>query len=139
MARTIVLNFGHIQGKQLFANQEGREHEVIKTLCCIKTLVSWNSEKVGRVCRERCGGGTYLLVNRIGLGVGGAHSGMTAEGDNSVLMQKVVKDILQHTREGIHVVPTVAEATKAHLAATSDITQFVALKNLIYMKEAVEI
>ena len=86
IARTIVLNFGHIQGKALFANPEDREHEVIKTLCCIKTFVSWNSEKVGRVTRERCGGGTYLLVNKIGLGVGGAHSGMTAEGDNSVLM-----------------------------------------------------
>lgn len=97
IARTIVLNFGHIAGKNLFANQEDREHEVIKTLCCIKTLISWNAEKVARVCRERCGGGTYLLVNRVGLGVGGAHSGMTAEGDNSVLMQKVVKDILAHT------------------------------------------
>lgn len=97
VARTIVLNLGHIEGKKLFANPEDREHELIKTLCCIKTLISWNAEKVARVCRERCGGGTYLLVNRVALGVGGAHSGMTAEGDNSVLMQKVVKDILSHT------------------------------------------
>jgi acyl-CoA oxidase len=57
-------------------------------------MCSWNTEKVGRVCRERCGGGTYLLINRVGLVIGSGHSGMTAEGDNSVLMQKVVKDIL---------------------------------------------
>jgi len=102
-------------------------------------MVSWNAEKVGRICRERCGGGTYLLVNRVGLGIGGAHSGMTAEGDNSVLMQKVVKDILAHTQEGLHILPSVSEATKAHLAVTDDITEFVALKNLIYLKEAIEI
>ena len=80
-----------------------------------------------------------MLVNRVGLGVGGAHSGMTAEGDNSVLMQKVVKDILAHTQEGLHVLPPVSEAAKAHLATTNDITEFVALKNLIYLKEGVEI
>jgi acyl-CoA oxidase len=86
IARSIVLNFGHIEGKRLFANHVDREHEVIKTLCCIKTLVTWNGEKVARICRERCGGGSFLIINRIGVGVGGAHSGMTAEGDNSVLM-----------------------------------------------------
>ena len=81
-----MYNFGHNAGKQLFANPAGREHEVIKTLCCIKTLVTWHGEKMSRICRERCGGGSFLLVNRIGLGIGGGHSGMTAEGDNSVLM-----------------------------------------------------
>jgi len=86
LARTIVLNLGHIRSKNLFADHEGREHEVIKTLCVTKTMISWHSEVVARICRERCGGGTYLLVNRVGLGVSGAHSGMTAEGDNSVLM-----------------------------------------------------
>jgi len=60
LARTFVLNFGHIQGKKLFANQAGKEHAIIKTLCVIKTFVSWHQEKVGRICRERCGGGSYL-------------------------------------------------------------------------------
>ena len=102
IARTIVLNFGHNVGKNLFTNQKDNEHAIIKTLCVIKTFVTWNCEKVSRICRERCGGGSYLVCNVIPEGISGAHSGMTAEGDNSVLMQKVVKDVLSHTQEGIH-------------------------------------
>merc|ERR1711981_199415 len=34
----------------------------------------------------------YLSVNRFGGLLGSAHAGMTAEGDNSVLMQKVAKE-----------------------------------------------
>ena len=40
-------------------------------------------------CRERCGGQGYLSVNKFGAILGFAHAGMTAEGDNRVLMQKV--------------------------------------------------
>ena len=36
----------------------------------------------------------YLSVNRFGEFFGSAHAGMTAEGDNSVLMQKVAKEHL---------------------------------------------
>ena len=38
---------------------------------------------------ERCGGQGYLLVNRVGEALAFAHAGMTAEGDNRVLTQKV--------------------------------------------------
>jgi acyl-CoA oxidase len=94
LARTIVLSFGHIAAKRLFANPTGQEHAVVKTCCAVKALVTWNSEKACRVARERCGGATYLELNLAGPAVFGAHSGATAEGDNKVLMQKVVKDIL---------------------------------------------
>ena len=94
LARTIVLSFGHIAAKKLFADPTGQEHAVIKTCCAVKALVTWNSEKVSRISRERCGGATYLELNLAGPAVFGAHSGATAEGDNKVLMQKVVKDIL---------------------------------------------
>ena len=47
-------------------------------------------------CRERCGGQGYLSVNRFGAILGFAHAGMTAEGDNRVLMQKV-KHFYRHT------------------------------------------
>lgn len=36
----------------------------------------------------------YLSCNRFGTFIGLAHAGMTAEGDNSVLMQKVAKERL---------------------------------------------
>lgn len=102
LARTIVLNFGHNAAKQLFANQEGREEEIIKTMCVVKAMICWHCELTGRTARERCGGASYLSYNHIGLAIACSHSGMTAEGDNSVLMQKVVKDILSHHRKGKH-------------------------------------
>ena len=66
LARTIILNFGLNTGKQLFANQEGRKHEIIKTLCVIKAMITWNSEKASRICRERGGGATFLQYQQVG-------------------------------------------------------------------------
>lgn len=57
-------------------------------------MAGWNLRALSDVCRERCGGGSFLSHSLIPLGIESAHSGMTAEGDNRVLMQKVVKDIL---------------------------------------------
>lgn len=94
IAKTMVINCGINSAKKLFANPKGREHEIIKTLCAVKAMSSWHSADVGTVCRERCGGAAYLTYNLISLSITAGHSGMTAEGDNSVLMQKVVKDIL---------------------------------------------
>jgi len=86
LARTVVLNLGHCHAKNLFVDPSGREHEQIKTFCVIKCLVTWNAEVSSRICRERLGGGSYLSSAVINEGVVGAHSGMTAEGDNRVLM-----------------------------------------------------
>ena len=47
-------------------------------------------QETATTCRERCGGQGYLSVNRFGQIIGFAHAGMTAEGDNKVLMQKVI-------------------------------------------------
>ena len=44
--------------------------------------------------RERCGGQGFLAANMFGDAIVGAHAAMTAEGDNRVLMIKVVKDML---------------------------------------------
>ena len=56
----------------------------------IKTLISWNAERVGSICRERAGGQGYVAINIFGSVIGFAHSGITAEGDNCVLMQKAI-------------------------------------------------
>jgi hypothetical protein len=63
----------------------------------------WKQE-TATTCRERCGGQGYLSVNKFGAILGFAHAGMTAEGDNRVLMQKVAKEYLAtlnqpHVRE----------------------------------------
>ena len=51
-------------------------------------------QDVVTVCRERCGGQGYLSCNKFGHYLGLAHAACTAEGDNSVLMQKVAKEYL---------------------------------------------
>jgi len=67
---------------------------MIINCCALKPIVTWHSNQVANICRERCGGQGYLSCNRFGEAIGGAHAGMTAEGDNSVLMQKVAKELL---------------------------------------------
>ncbi|KAF8933504.1 hypothetical protein BGZ58_006291 [Dissophora ornata] len=97
-AQTVCLNVGlnyckkRWSASSLKAFQQQRPaddaEEVIRLCCVIKPLVTWNAERVATTCRERCGGQGYLSVNRFGEMIGYAHAGMTAEGDNSVLMQK---------------------------------------------------
>ncbi|KAF9996304.1 hypothetical protein BGZ79_009969 [Entomortierella chlamydospora] len=103
-AQTVCLNVGLNYCKErwsassLKAFQQQRPaddaHEVVRLCCVIKPLITWNAERVATTCRERCGGQGYLSVNRFGDMIGFAHAGMTAEGDNSVLMQKVTKERL---------------------------------------------
>ena len=97
LARTIVLNLGYNKAKDLFENPTGKENTQIRAFCSAKTLITWHLEEMATICRERTGGGSFLLASGIPDGVLSSHSGMTAEGDNRVLMQKVVKDILSDT------------------------------------------
>ena len=94
LARTLVLNLGYNKAKDLFVNPAGKENTCIRSFCATKTLITWHLQEMATVCRERTGGGSFLLSSAIPEGVISSHSGMTAEGDNRVLMQKVVKDIL---------------------------------------------
>merc|ERR1712223_1508480 len=90
-AQTFALN--KVKRKWAFQPADGSKHMEVVTMCCaIKPMVAWHLNKVGVVGRERCGGQGYLSVNRFGGLLGSAHAGMTAEGDNSVLMQKVAKE-----------------------------------------------
>jgi acyl-CoA oxidase len=97
LATTIALTFGLTKVKNAWANQpkDGTEHlNVVRMCCAIKPYSSWHLGSVVTTTRERCGGQGYLSASRIGTYFGSAHAGQTAEGDNSVLMQKVAKEHL---------------------------------------------
>ena len=94
LTRTIVLGFGLDHTKRNWNGEEGNPENVVPAVCALKPLCSWNLERVASITRERCGGAGYLSCSRFGTFIGLAHAAMTAEGDNSVLMQKVAKERL---------------------------------------------
>jgi len=97
LATTIALTFGLTKVKNAWAKGTGnpKEHlNVVRMCCAIKPYSSWHLGHVVTTARERCGGQGYLSASRIGTYFGSAHAGQTAEGDNSVLMQKVAKEHL---------------------------------------------
>ena len=95
LASSFAYTFGLnvVKRKWAFQPTDGSEHMDVVCMCCaIKPMTAWHLNKTAVTCRERCGGQGYLSVNRFGSAIGSAHAGMTAEGDNSVLMQKVTKE-----------------------------------------------
>lgn len=91
LVKTYALNFALNKTKNLYAE---KDPDAIIPVCAMKAMITWHAERVASVARERCGGQGYLACNRLGDGIMGAHAGITAEGDNSVLMQKVAKELL---------------------------------------------
>jgi len=95
LARTVALNIALDRVKVVWSGFSGRQDNLVPSVCVIKPMVSWHLERVANITRERCGGQGFLSCNRFGTFIGLAHAAMTAEGDNSVLMQKVCKERME--------------------------------------------
>jgi acyl-CoA oxidase len=97
LAQTYAYNFALNLAKDKYAAEnktKEQELEVLLLCCAMKTQLSWHAENTATTCRERCGGQGFLAANRLGEGIVGGHAGITAEGDNRVLMQKIAKELL---------------------------------------------
>lgn len=133
LAQAVSHNIGLNYIKDMYSNPTTINEDNVRFCCVIKPLVSWLAEKVGSVCRERCGGQGYLSVNRIGSIVGFSHAGMTAEGDNCVLMQKVAKELLSDLQSGKISLPTMKRTQAALLNA--NLADIEVLRDLLVARE----
>lgn len=111
LARTYALSMGMNYVKAFWADPKSDPEDVVRKVCVIKPLVTWHAERTGTICRERCGGQGYLAASRLAGTITFAHAGITAEGDNSVLMQKVAKELLAGVEAGKVNLPTGAAAS----------------------------
>ena len=123
LAQVYATNCGLSWVKDRYAaNQGGLDHQEVVILCCvIKPLISWLTRDVGNTCRERCGGQGYLAVNRLGEVIGFAHAASTAEGDNSVLMQKVTKESMALRERGHFLPPPLSAGRSASSLASASV------------------
>jgi acyl-CoA oxidase len=90
--------------------EQGRD---IGTLAAgLKSLGTWQAIETLQHCRESCGGQGYLSANRIDALRTDADVFATFEGDNTVLLQLVAKDLLRARLRGFqeHPVRSVARA-----------------------------
>jgi hypothetical protein len=126
---------GHNRAKDLFANPKGHENEQVRIFCADKCMMGWNIQDIGNICRERCGGGSFLSHSVIPEGISSSHSAMTAEGDNRVLMQKVVKDIFTDMQKKQHKMPKLTMCPVKQIPGLKSIANLEVLTNLIYHKE----
>ena len=139
IARAVALNIGFNYIKDRWMNGSVHDHEEVVRLCCvIKPLVTWNFERSSSVSRERCGGQGYLSCNRFGQNIGFSHAGMTAEGDNSVLMQKVTKELLASVGAGktkLFDPQSVREPTKLNVASLDGLLTMLKLRESMLVRQ----
>jgi acyl-CoA oxidase len=65
----------------------------------IKAIATWHATSTIQVCREACGGAGYLAVNRLPGLKADTDVFTTFEGDNTVLLQLVAKELLTGYRD----------------------------------------
>jgi acyl-CoA oxidase len=142
IARTVVYNSALLSIRKIYSDycinpsQYSPEafNNIIRLCCVIKPMIAWHANEIGNICRERCGGMGYLSINRVEGMVAMAHSGITAEGDSAVLMQKVSKEYVEDFTKKIIEAPKVTEEISS-IAKKDCVFNFTTLLNLIKYRE----
>lgn len=135
LARTLSLNVMYNRTRNIYKNPKGFEHELLSLCCITKTMMGWNLLKTASVCRERCGGMGYLAISKFHDYIALAHAGITAEGDNKVLMTKIVKDYQTNVQAKLFKVPEPLLNVQTQIGTFSDVTQIDTLTDLLRFRE----
>jgi len=136
IARTICLHIAFNIIKELYSKDIfTTDMEIVRFVCFIKPLITWNLKEISTTLVERMGGQGYLAINRVGEGIGLGHSGITAEGDNSVLMQKVTKELLTDLQTQKTKLPKLTQCPKRDIPNLEDVTKIDTILNLLKWRE----
>ncbi|MDA0205553.1 MAG: acyl-CoA dehydrogenase [Acidobacteria bacterium] len=99
LASAYALDFALKHLVDRFVNRNEEEQREIETLAAgLKAYATWANIESLQVCREACGGQGYLSENRFDDLKADTDIFCTFEGDNTVLMQLVVKSLLSDYR-----------------------------------------
>lgn len=77
----------------------------------------------------------FLSSSRFAEFLAGAHTGLTAEGDNRVLMHKIVKDLLKAVITKQHKLPQPKFNVKTLIKSMDDVSQLEILSDLFRFKQ----
>jgi acyl-CoA oxidase len=87
--------------QQLGSTRTGDRRSFETKAAGIKAFATWNATRTIQTCRECCGGEGYIAANRLAALKADTDICTTFEGDNTVLMQLVAKNLLSKFKEKI--------------------------------------
>jgi acyl-CoA oxidase len=100
LANVFALDFALKQLIEQLETVQTSTPRPLETLAAgLKAFTTWNTTQTIQTCREACGGEGYLAVNRISALRADTDIYTTFEGDNTVLMQLVAKNLLSEFKE----------------------------------------
>ncbi len=137
LAKSVCLNIAFNQIKTIYSQNAVNEPtiDVIRLCCVIKPMITWNLKDVATRSVERCGGQGYLSCNRLAESIGFSHSGITAEGDNSILMQKVTKELMGSIEKKNYKFPEMTQCPIREIPKKEKISDIETMLNLLKWRE----
>ena len=99
LATTYALNFALHDLQRQYVSEDEDRRRTEAAAAGLKAYASWHATETIQACREACGGQGYLAINRFAALKADTDVFTTFEGDNTVLMQLVAKDLLTGFRQ----------------------------------------
>lgn len=100
LSKTFALDFGLKYLLERSAERTEEESREIETLAAgLKAVSTWHTTHTLQTCREACGGQGFMAANRFAALKADSDIYTTFEGDNTVLIQLVAKNLLSEFRQ----------------------------------------